>query len=132
MRAALLRVASAGNKLRKAVACQGDAAEAVVGAQFEYEYGNGLFQYPADAAFTAGACLAAYSRVDNGIRQVEGVDAVRDEGGEGLIHAVQAVTGGEAIAEEEDGVFVCRGCGCGIGCWGRYGRWLFRLFAREG
>ena len=55
-----------------------------------------------------------------------------DEGREGLVHAVQAIAGGEAIAEEEDDVLAGRGCRCGVGCCGRYGRLLFRLFAREG
>jgi len=43
---------------------------------------------------------------------VEGVEAVADEGGEGLI-GVEAVAGGEAVAEEDDGF--CVGWGSGSG-----------------
>jgi hypothetical protein len=79
----------------------GDAAEAVVGAEFEDEDVDGLTEDPADASQSAGGGFAADAGVDGLIGQVEGVEAAADAGGEGLI-GVEAVAGGQAVAEEKN------------------------------
>jgi hypothetical protein len=101
-------------------AVNGDTAEAVVGAELEDEDVSGLAQGPVDPALSVGGCFAADACVDDLVWQVEGVDAAADDGGESLI-GVEAVAGGEAVTEEDDGFSVvgrgdrwaCRGGGAG-------------------
>ena len=77
-----------------------------------YEDVSGLAEGPVDPALSVGGCFAADARVDDLVGQAEGVDAAADEGGESLI-GVEAVAGGEAVAEEDDGFSVVgRGDGC--------------------
>jgi len=94
----------------------GNAPEAVIGAQFQHEDVDRLAEDPADAAFAACGSFAAKASVDDLIWPVEGVDAAADDGREGLVGAY-AVAGGEAIAEEEDGFGGGRIRGCETGRW---------------
>lgn len=97
---------------------EGYSAEAVVAAEFEDEDVHRLAKDPADTGAAVGGGLPADTGVDDCVGQAEGIDEAADEGGEGLIW-IDAVAGGEAIAEEEDGF--------GVGGWGGIGggiRWL--------
>jgi len=79
----------------------GNASEAVVGAELEDEDVCGGAQDPVDAAAAVGGGFAADAGVGDLPGEVEGVDAVLDDGGEGLAGG-NAIAGGEAVAEEDE------------------------------
>ena len=94
-----------------------DAAQAVVGAEREDEDVDVLAQNPIDAAGAAGAGFAAEAGVDDAVGKARGGDLFLDERGVAFgQRIVEAVAGGEAVAEKDDGF---RG-GCG-GAEGRDG-----------
>jgi len=97
-----------------------NAAKTVVAAEFEDEDVGGLAQGPVEAALSARGCFAADAGVDNLVGQVEGVEAVADEGGEGLI-GFEAVARGEGVAEEDNCLSVVGGNGGRDGRDGRGG-----------
>ena len=91
-----------------------DAAEAVVGAEGEDEDIDGLAEDPVDAAGAAGGRFAAQAGVDDAPAEAGGGEFLLDEGGVGLAGGVvEAVAGGEAVAEKQDGFQ--RGFGGGQG-----------------
>jgi hypothetical protein len=79
----------------------GYSAQAVVGPEFEDEDVHRLAEHPADAVPAARGGFAADARVGDLVGEVEGVEAVFDEIGEGLAGA-DAIAGGEAVAEEDE------------------------------
>ena len=79
----------------------GDAAEAVVGAELENEDVDGLAEDPIDAAAAARGGFAADAGACDLVGKVEGVDPVFDEVGEGLAGG-DPIAGGEAVAKEDD------------------------------
>jgi len=98
----------------------GDTAEAVVSAELEDENVGGLAQCPVEAAFSVGGCFTADAGVDDLVGQVEGVEAMPDEGRKSLA-GVEAVGCGETVTKEDDGFSGVGGgseawaCGCGMG-----------------
>lgn len=80
----------------------GNAAEPVIAAEFEDENIDGPLEKPIDAAETAGSGITADAGIDEGKRERVGIDAFLEQGGETL-GRVEAVGGGEAVAEEDDG-----------------------------
>lgn len=79
----------------------GNSTEAVIGAELEDEDVCGGAQDPVDAAVAVGGGFAADAGVDDLPGEVEGIDAVLDDGGKGLAGG-DAIAGGEAVAEEDD------------------------------
>ena len=84
---------------------QRDATQAVVAAEFEDKNVHGPTQNPVDAPQPARTGLAAEPGVDHAPGQVGGVDFFLDESGKSLGGGiVETVAGGEAVAEENDGL----------------------------
>lgn len=92
---------------------EGDTAKAVVGAEFQDEDVDRLAEYPADAGQPSGTRFAAITGIDARIWEVKGIEAMADEGGKGLV-GFEAVAGGEAVSEKQNG-FCVVGVGCGMG-----------------
>ena len=83
---------------------RGESAEAVVAAEFEDEDVHGRAEDPIDAAEAAGGGFTAEAGVDHAVVEAGVGDLFLDESGEGFGGGVvEAVAGGEAVAEEENG-----------------------------
>ena len=92
-----------------------DTAEAVVGAEGEEEDIDALAENPVDAAEAAGGSFAAEAGVDDAVGEVGGGEFFLEKGGVGFGERfVEAVAGGEAVAEADDG-FGLGGGGVGGG-----------------
>lgn len=102
----------------------GNAAEPVIAAEFEDENIDGPFEKPIDAAETAGSGITADAGIDEGERERKRIDAFLEQRGETL-GRVEAVGGGEAVAEEDDGEVGGGFGGCGGGKAGPRGRRRF-------
>lgn len=81
-----------------------DAAETVVGAESEHEDVDGLAENPVDAASATGGGFAAEAGVDDAVREFCSCHFFLDTRGVGFgKRIIEAITGGEAVAEEDDG-----------------------------
>src|SRR5690606_20616272 len=78
------------------------AAETVVGTKFENENIDRLAKEPIDAAETPSAGFAADSGVDGAEIPAESIEFLLEQSGVSFIR-IDSVTGGEAVAEEDDG-----------------------------
>jgi len=81
-----------------------DAAQAVIGAEGEDEDVDALTENPVDAAEAAGGGFAAEPGVDDAIGKAGVGEFLFEEGGVGFGERFfEAVAGGEAVAEADDG-----------------------------
>lgn len=82
-----------------------DAAKPVVGAEREHEDIDALAENPIDAAEPAGGGFAAEAGVDDAVGKIGGGEFFLKERGVGFGERfVEAVAGGEAVAEADDGL----------------------------
>lgn len=79
----------------------GNAAEAVVAAEGDDEDVGSFSHGPGDAAEAAGGGVAADAGVGDGVGEFGGVDFFLEEGRVGFAR-IEAVTGGDAVAEDDD------------------------------
>ena len=89
----------------------GNAAEAVVATEGDDEDVGSFSHRPGDAAEAAGGGVAADAGVGDGVGEFGGVDFFLEKGGVGFA-GIEAVAGGDAVAEDDDafGRAVCIRC----------------------